>query len=152
MFTRRPRGHRRHCSQQGDGFPARSLLSRPDRESAQGHHRIGIRRPRGGRLDADRRHAEHSGHQCGPYRNLRYHPTRSLAPISPISAAPNVVVVALAKQRNADGQPFSFGSGGSGTAAHLGAEVLKRVAGINMVHIPPSRNVAGHDGCAGGAR
>jgi tripartite-type tricarboxylate transporter receptor subunit TctC len=27
------------------------------------------------------------------YRNLRYHPTRSFAPISRISAAPNVVVV-----------------------------------------------------------
>src|SRR5262249_7403906 len=61
------------------------------------------------------------------YRNLRYHPTHSFAPISRISAAPNVVVVAaalrvatmteliaLAKQKNAEGQPLSFGSGGSG--------------------------------------
>jgi tripartite-type tricarboxylate transporter receptor subunit TctC len=83
------------------------------------------------------------------YRNLRYHPTRSFAPISRISAAPNVVVVpaafkvgtmkeliALAKQRNNEGQPLSFGSGGSGTTAHLGAEVLKQAANINMVHIP----------------
>jgi tripartite-type tricarboxylate transporter receptor subunit TctC len=83
------------------------------------------------------------------YRNLRYHPARSFAPISRISAAPNVVVVpatlkvgtmteliALAKQQNAEGQPLSFGSGGSGTTAHLGAEVLKQAAGINMVHIP----------------
>ena len=83
------------------------------------------------------------------YRNLRYHPTHSFAPISRISAAPNVVVVAaalrvatmteliaLAKQKNAEGQPLSFGSGGSGTTAHLGAEVLKRAAGINVVHIP----------------
>jgi tripartite-type tricarboxylate transporter receptor subunit TctC len=85
----------------------------------------------------------------GLYRNLRYHPTRSFAPISRISAAPNVVVVpatlkvgtmkeliALANQRNAEGQPLSFGSGGSGTTAHLGAEVLKQTAGINLVHIP----------------
>jgi len=85
----------------------------------------------------------------GLYRNLRYHPTRSFAPISRISSAPNVVVVAaalrvatmteliaLAKQKNAEGQPLSFGSGGSGTTAHLGAEVLKRAAGINVVHIP----------------
>jgi tripartite-type tricarboxylate transporter receptor subunit TctC len=85
----------------------------------------------------------------GLYRNLRYHPTRSFAPISRISAAPNVVVVpttlkvgtmkeliALAKQQNAEGLPLSFGSGGSGTTAHLGAEVLKQAAGINMVHIP----------------
>jgi tripartite-type tricarboxylate transporter receptor subunit TctC len=84
----------------------------------------------------------------GLYRNLRYHPTRSFAPISRISAAPNVGVVpavrkvgtmteliALAKQRNTDGQPLSFGSGGSGTTAHLGAEVFKQTAGINMVHI-----------------
>jgi tripartite-type tricarboxylate transporter receptor subunit TctC len=83
------------------------------------------------------------------YRDLRYHPTRSFAPISRISAAPNIVVVpaalkvgtmkeliALAKQRNAEGHPLSFGSGGSGTTAHLGAEVLKQAAGINMVHIP----------------
>jgi tripartite-type tricarboxylate transporter receptor subunit TctC len=85
----------------------------------------------------------------GLYRNLRYHPTRSFAPISRISAAPNVVVVAaalrvatmteliaLAKQKNAEGQLLSFGSGGSGTTAHLGAEVLKQAAGINLVHIP----------------
>jgi tripartite-type tricarboxylate transporter receptor subunit TctC len=85
----------------------------------------------------------------GIYRNLRYHPTRSFAPISRMSAAPNVVVIpaalkvgtmkeliALAKQRNTEGQPLSFGSGGSGTTAHLGAEVLKQAAGINMVHIP----------------
>jgi tripartite-type tricarboxylate transporter receptor subunit TctC len=82
----------------------------------------------------------------GLYRNLRYHPTRSFAPISRVSAAPNVVVVpaalnvgtmneliAQAKQRT---RPLSFGSGGSGTTAHLSAEVLKQVAGINMVHIP----------------
>ena len=69
--------------------------------------------------------------------------------ISRISAASNIVVVpaalkvgtmkeliALAKQRNAEGQPLSFGSGGSGTTAHLGAEVLKQAAGISMVHIP----------------
>ena len=85
----------------------------------------------------------------GLYRNLRYHPTHSFAPISRISSAPNVVVVAatlkvrtmteliaLAKQQNAEGRPLSFGSGGSGTTAHRGAEVLKQAAGINLVHIP----------------
>jgi tripartite-type tricarboxylate transporter receptor subunit TctC len=45
-------------------------------------------------------------------------------------------LIALAKQRNAEGQPLSFGSGGTGTTAHLGAEVLKQAAGINMLHIP----------------
>src|SRR4249920_225822 len=50
----------------------------------------------------------------GLYRNLHYHPTHSFTPISRISAAP-------------------FGSGGSGTTAHLGAEVLKQAAGINLV-------------------
>ena len=45
-------------------------------------------------------------------------------------------LVALAKQQNAEGRPLSFGSGGSGTTAHLSAEALKRAAGINMVHIP----------------
>jgi tripartite-type tricarboxylate transporter receptor subunit TctC len=43
---------------------------------------------------------------------------------------------ALAKQQNSAGLPLSFGSGGSGTTAHLGAEVLKQTAGINMVHVP----------------
>ena len=45
-------------------------------------------------------------------------------------------LITLAKQQNAEGRPLSFGSGGSGTTAHLGAEVLKRAAGINVVHIP----------------
>ena len=85
----------------------------------------------------------------GLYRNLRYYPTRSFTPISRISAAPNVVVVAatlevgtmteliaLAQQQKTEGRPLSFGSGGSGTTAHFGAEVLKQAAGINLVHIP----------------
>jgi len=45
-------------------------------------------------------------------------------------------LVRATQSRDAARRPLTFGSGGSGTTAHLGAEVLKQVAGIDMTHIP----------------
>jgi tripartite-type tricarboxylate transporter receptor subunit TctC len=42
-------------------------------------------------------------------------------------------LIGLAKARPGE---LNFGSGGSGTNTHLGSELLKNLAGINMVHIP----------------
>jgi tripartite-type tricarboxylate transporter receptor subunit TctC len=42
-------------------------------------------------------------------------------------------LIALAKSRPGE---LNFGSGGTGTNTHLGSELLKNLAGINMVHIP----------------
>ncbi|MEO8443256.1 MAG: tripartite tricarboxylate transporter substrate binding protein [Betaproteobacteria bacterium] len=78
--------------------------------------------------------------------NLSFDPLRDLAPITQLSAFPNMLTVhptlpvktvtdliALAKA-----QPgrLNYGSSGTGTGTHLSAELFKYMTGITMVHIP----------------
>jgi tripartite-type tricarboxylate transporter receptor subunit TctC len=92
---------------------------------------------------------------------LSYNSMRDYAPVTLISSAANIVVVhpsvsaktlneliALAKAR--PGQ-LSFASYGTGGTTHLAGEMLKGLAGINMVHVPyrggapaTSDAIAGH--------
>ncbi len=75
-----------------------------------------------------------------------FDPVRELAPVTLLCTIPNLLVihpalpaksleefVALAK--NKPGQ-FTFASSGSGTATHLGGELFKARAGIDLRHIP----------------
>jgi tripartite-type tricarboxylate transporter receptor subunit TctC len=79
-------------------------------------------------------------------QKVPYDPVRDFAPISLIASAPLLVVVnnsvpaksvkeliALAKSR--PGQ-LNFASSGTGTIAHLAAELLNSMGGIKMQHIP----------------
>jgi tripartite-type tricarboxylate transporter receptor subunit TctC len=81
------------------------------------------------------------------YPDLPYHPVRDFEPITRITAFPNALVVpvslkvntlaeliALAKSRETT--PLNYGSGGSGTSAHLSAVLLAQTAGIKLQHIP----------------
>ena len=78
--------------------------------------------------------------------NLQYDPTRDLAPISLALMMPSLVVVnnelpartlqeliALAKAR--PGQ-LSYATPGSGTPQHVGGELLKSLAGVDIAHVP----------------
>jgi tripartite-type tricarboxylate transporter receptor subunit TctC len=80
------------------------------------------------------------------YRKLGFDPERDFAPISLLLSVPLTYLVhpsvpansprelaALAKQR--PGQ-LSTGSGGTGSAAHLGLEMFKSMAGVDITHIP----------------
>jgi tripartite-type tricarboxylate transporter receptor subunit TctC len=80
------------------------------------------------------------------YSGLTYDPTTQLAPIFLVGEVPSVLVcapgfeaadgaafVAMAKARPGF---FTYGSGGSGTTEHLGSELLKLRAGIDLVHVP----------------
>jgi tripartite-type tricarboxylate transporter receptor subunit TctC len=80
------------------------------------------------------------------YPKLPFDPLKDLQPISLVGRQPNILVVhptlpakswkelqALAKQR--PGQ-LSFSSGGVGSSSHLAGELLKVVAGVDMVHVP----------------
>ena len=80
------------------------------------------------------------------YSKLPFDPLKDLQTISLVGRQPNILVVhptlpakswkelqALAKQR--PGQ-LSFSSGGVGSSSHLAGELLKVVAGIDMVHVP----------------
>jgi tripartite-type tricarboxylate transporter receptor subunit TctC len=77
---------------------------------------------------------------------LPFDPVKSFAPVSLVGVAPLLIaannnlpakdmkeLIAYAK---ANPGKISYGSSGTGAAAHLTTELLKQTAGIDMVHIP----------------
>jgi tripartite-type tricarboxylate transporter receptor subunit TctC len=95
------------------------------------------------------------------YKNLPFDPTKAFAPVSLVAQVPIVLMVhpsieaknvkdliALAKAKPGS---INFGSSGNGSTNHLAGELLKSMAGINIVHVPykgaaPAMNdlIAGH--------
>ena len=80
------------------------------------------------------------------YSKLPYDSVRDFAPVSLLAAAPVILIVhpsvpvktvkefvALAKAKPSQ---LNFASGGPGSSTHLGGELLKLVAKIDLVHIP----------------
>lgn len=80
------------------------------------------------------------------YRKLPYDTLTDLAPVTRVSASPYLFgvhpslpvknvreLIVLAKAR--PGQ-LSYASSGTGSGIHLSTELLKRMAGIDMVHVP----------------
>jgi tripartite-type tricarboxylate transporter receptor subunit TctC len=80
------------------------------------------------------------------YSKLPYDPVKDFAPITVLAAVPNVLVVhpsvgvkslreliALAKARPGT---LNYASPGNGSGPHLAGELLKRMAGIDIVHVP----------------
>jgi tripartite-type tricarboxylate transporter receptor subunit TctC len=80
------------------------------------------------------------------YKKLPFDTSVDLAPVSLMASTPSMLVVtvnlaaksvkelvALAKAK--PGQ-LNFSSAGSGTSHHLGGELLKLMAGIDIVHVP----------------
>jgi tripartite-type tricarboxylate transporter receptor subunit TctC len=78
--------------------------------------------------------------------NLPYDPVRDFAPITCAAKSPNMLVVhptlpvssvkdliALARARPGE---LNYGSGGTGSTAHLAAELFKAMAGVDIVRIP----------------
>lgn len=79
-------------------------------------------------------------------KKLPYDPVKDFAPISLVAVLPQIIVahpslpantlpelIALARKRPGE---ILFASTGNGSANHLGAEMLKSVAKLNMVHVP----------------
>jgi tripartite-type tricarboxylate transporter receptor subunit TctC len=79
------------------------------------------------------------------YSNVGYHPLKDLAPVTHMVDAANVIVVhpsvsastlqeliALARK-----QPgMTYGSSGAGNAGHLAGELFKRMAEVELTHVP----------------
>jgi tripartite-type tricarboxylate transporter receptor subunit TctC len=80
------------------------------------------------------------------YPKLPYDPVKDLAPVSLVASAPLLIVVGadspyktLADVVNAaKAKPGSinYATSGSGTVAHLAAELFQKTAGITLTHIP----------------
>ena len=81
---------------------------------------------------------------------LPYDPVNGLAPVGMVGVAPSVIVVnsevparsvaeliAYAKLRPGK---ITYASSGNGTTLHLGGELLKSMAGIDLVHVPYKGN------------
>ena len=80
------------------------------------------------------------------YSKIPFDPIKDFAPVSLVTSAPYLLLVnpaigvnsvkdliALAKARPGK---VLYASAGNGTAGHLGMELIKTMAGIDMVHIP----------------
>jgi tripartite-type tricarboxylate transporter receptor subunit TctC len=76
--------------------------------------------------------------------NLPYDPVKDLAAVSLIGSVPLVLVVPADKPYKtladliaaAKARSLTFASSGNGTVGHLTAEILKRAAGIQLLHVP----------------
>lgn len=103
-------------------------------------------------------------HAVNPWLyRLSYDPVRDFTPVAPIAEGVNVLVVhpalpaasvadliALARQKPGE---LDYASAGIGTFQHLGGEMFKLMAGVDMLHVPfrgggPSMLsvIAGHTG------
>lgn len=80
------------------------------------------------------------------YAKLPYDPIRDFTPVTQLNFQPNILVVsasapvtsikdliALAKTKSGE---LTFATPGAGSAPHLSAELFKRMAGIEMIHVP----------------
>jgi len=80
------------------------------------------------------------------YKNLAYDPAKDFAPITVLATVPNVLIVhpsvpaksvaelvALAKAKPGS---LNYASPGNGSIPHLAGELFKRMAGVDIVHIP----------------
>jgi tripartite-type tricarboxylate transporter receptor subunit TctC len=79
-------------------------------------------------------------------KSASYNPLNDFAPISDLGGAPNVIAARpdtglktfgdLVTRARARPDEFNFATPGAGSISHLGAELLKLRANINMVHVP----------------
>lgn len=80
------------------------------------------------------------------YRNLPYNLVRDLAPVTVLIQSPNILLVHpsvpamtlsefIAFAKSKPGQ-LNYSSSGNGSTGHLAMEMLKTMAGIDLVHIP----------------
>ena len=78
--------------------------------------------------------------------NVGYDPVRDFAAVGTIAASPHIILVHngvpahslaefIALARRAPGR-LTYASGGAGSPAHLGPELLASVAGIKLTHVP----------------
>jgi tripartite-type tricarboxylate transporter receptor subunit TctC len=103
-----------------------------------------------------------ASHAINPnlYRALPYDAEKDFAPIALVATMPNLLVVnpavpaktvreliALAKSKPGE---LAFASAGSGTTQHLSGEIFKKMAGVDLLHIPYKGNAPAVTDLVGG--
>lgn len=79
-------------------------------------------------------------------KNLPYNPKRDFEPVTLLATLPNILVVnpavpakdlrSLIEYARANPGKLDYASAGVGTASHIAAEYFKRLAGVDIVHVP----------------
>jgi tripartite-type tricarboxylate transporter receptor subunit TctC len=82
----------------------------------------------------------------GLYKKLPFDPVADFQPVALVAQVPLVIVVnptlpvtdlkGLIALLKANPGKYSYGSAGNGSALHLGPELFKAVAGVDIVHVP----------------
>jgi tripartite-type tricarboxylate transporter receptor subunit TctC len=103
-----------------------------------------------------------STHAINPnlYPKMPYDPVKDFAPVTMVARMPNLLVVhpsvpannvaeliALAKAKPG---ALAFASAGNGTTQHLAGEVFKKMAGVDMIHVPYKGNAPAVTDLVGG--
>jgi len=103
-----------------------------------------------------------STHAINPnlYAKMPYDPVKDFAPVTMVARMPNLLVVhpsvpaknvaeliALAKARPG---ALAFASAGNGTTQHLAGELFKKMAGVDMIHVPYKGNAPAVTDLVGG--
>jgi tripartite-type tricarboxylate transporter receptor subunit TctC len=80
------------------------------------------------------------------YAKMTFDPLADLVPVTMVNSAPLMLVVhpsmpaksvaEFVAYAKANPGKLNYGSGGNGTNTHLGGELFKREAGIDLVHVP----------------
>ncbi len=93
-------------------------------------------------------------------KNLGYDPVRNFAPISLVAHVPQILMVhpslpvnnvkELIAYAKANPGQLNFSSAGNGTPGHLGMELFKIMAGVEMTHVPYQGGGPGLLALAGG--
>jgi tripartite-type tricarboxylate transporter receptor subunit TctC len=93
-------------------------------------------------------------------RKVNYDPLTNFEPICHLAATPMVLVVNSASPYRtladlldaARAKPgeLNLGSGGPGSSLHIGFEILKRAAGVNMIYVPYTGNAPAINALLGG--
>jgi tripartite-type tricarboxylate transporter receptor subunit TctC len=80
------------------------------------------------------------------YSKLAFDPERDLLPVAQVARLPNILVIRKSLEANtvkdfiayakANPGKLNYASAGNGTTSHLSAELMKRMTGIELNHIP----------------
>ena len=80
------------------------------------------------------------------YAKLAFDPEKDLVPVAQVASLPNILVIRKTLEPNsvaefiayarANPGKLNYASAGNGTTSHLCAELLKRMTGITLNHIP----------------
>ncbi|HEY1461122.1 MAG TPA: tripartite tricarboxylate transporter substrate binding protein [Casimicrobiaceae bacterium] len=105
--------------------------------------------------------ATNTGQAIAPHlMRLNFDTLKDLVPIALVMVVPNVLIVSpsvtakdvreLVAQMKAKPEAFNYASSGAGSTQHLAGEAFKKLAGVQMTHIPYKGSSQAHADMLGG--